>query len=86
MRKLLATLLTAGTILIVVMAAMDRRPGLWQRSPKQTIQPTVDTTTIADSLTIADTTQSVLTADTLPTPDADSLGRDEMTADDDGRK
>lgn len=79
LRKLFAILLTAGTILIVVMAARDRRPGLWQRSQQNEIL-TIDTMAMVDTLTIADTTQSICVADTLSAIVADSTAaHTEMT-------
>ncbi|MBQ8864289.1 MAG: hypothetical protein IJ014_06155 [Rikenellaceae bacterium] len=67
MRKLLAILLTCGVVAVVVMASMDRRPGLWQRATAaETAESVVEIT--PDSLsesTPQDTTNVASAADSV---------------------
>jgi hypothetical protein len=64
MRKLLAILVTAATIGIVVMAALNRRQGLWVRAAEP-----VEVEAVADSAelqpAVADSTQQIIVADSL---------------------
>lgn len=64
MRKLLAILVTAATIGIVVMAALNRRQGLWVR-----VAEPVEVEACADSTetqsAVADSTQMIIVADSL---------------------
>ncbi len=67
MRKLLAILLTCGVVAVVVMASMDRHPGLWQRATAaETAESVVEIT--SDSLsesTPQDTTNVASAADSV---------------------
>ncbi|MBO5759007.1 MAG: hypothetical protein J6R31_03075 [Rikenellaceae bacterium] len=64
MRKLLAILVTAATVGIVVMAALNRRQGLWVRGAEPTeVEVCADTTEAQPEA--ADSTQQIIVADSL---------------------
>lgn len=64
MRKILAILVTAATIGIVVMAALNRRQGLWVRAAEPVEVEAVADTTEAQPA-VADSTQQIIVADSL---------------------
>ena len=64
MRKLLAILVTAATIGIVVMAALNRRQGLWVRATEPVeVKAQDDSTDLQPAA--ADSTQQIIVADSL---------------------
>ena len=66
MRKIIAILVTAATIGIVVMAALNRRQGLWVRTAEPVeveVKAVADTTEVQPA--VADSTQQIIVADSL---------------------